>query len=113
MRLQKAADSDFDWLGGEAECPHGLTVAPDLTPPGVLDIVRTMPANWLMIVDDEVVGMIGIKAEADDQRSVEIGYGTAASRQRLGYARRDIEVLFLGHSVTPRCCSAVRRARSA
>lgn len=93
MRLERAEDGDFDWLGGRTPAPKPLRVAPGLSPPEVLAIVRTLPANWLMIVDDEVVGIIGVKAFGDDRRSPEIGYGTAESRRGLGYASRAVGLL--------------------
>lgn len=93
MRLERASDGDFEWLEGNAAGRQGLTLAPDLAPPGVVAIVRTMPANWLMIVGDEVVGLIGVKDYALDGCSAEIGYGTAASRRGLGYARQAVGLL--------------------
>jgi RimJ/RimL family protein N-acetyltransferase len=96
MRLEEACDADFDWLGGMIAAPKPLRVAPELSPPEVLAIVRTLPANWLMVVDDEVVGIIGIKAWSEDRKSAEVGYGTAASRRGLGHAKQAVAHL-IGH----------------
>jgi len=93
MRLEKADDRDFDWLAGTLAPTRPLRIAPDLSPPEVLAIVRTLPANWLMIVDGEVVGIIGIKSWSKDHQSAEIGYGTAASRRGLGHAKRAVALL--------------------
>lgn len=93
MRLEHAEDRDFDWLGGTIPPTRPLRIAPDLQPPAVLEIVRTLPANWLMIVDDEVVGIIGIKAWSEDRQSAEVGYGTAASRRGLGHAKQAVALL--------------------
>jgi RimJ/RimL family protein N-acetyltransferase len=93
MHLERADDRDFDWLAGTGPKIRDLTVAPDLQPPAVLAIVRTLPANWLMIVDGEIVGIIGVKWWSDDKRSAEIGYGTAATRRKLGYAKRAVALL--------------------
>jgi RimJ/RimL family protein N-acetyltransferase len=93
MRLERADDLDFDWLAGRSPTRDSLRVAPDLSPAEVLEIVRTLPANWLMIVDQEVVGMIGVKSWGDDGRSAEIGYGTAASRTGRGFAKAAVALL--------------------
>jgi RimJ/RimL family protein N-acetyltransferase len=84
LDLYPATAADFDWLlGTEAVC-HPWSIAPDLAPAEVLNIVRELPANWLMVDQHEVVGIIGLKTEADGR--AEIGYGVAASRQQKGYA---------------------------
>ena len=93
MRLEQAEDGDFDWLAGDTPPRDGFSVAPDLSPPGVLAIVRTLPANWLMIVEGEIVGIIGVKAWGENRRWAEIGYGTAGSRRGRGHAKRAIAQL--------------------
>ena len=84
MQLELASDEDFQWLLGERAATRKVTAAPDLAPAEVLQIVRHLPANWLMIVADEIVGIIGLKSEAEVE--VEIGYGVAASRWGRGFA---------------------------
>lgn len=84
VELYRATDADFPWLLGQAAATRPLTVAPDLAPPPVLEIVRSLPANWLIVAGGEIVGIIGLKS--DDGCEVEIGYGIAASRQGRGLA---------------------------
>lgn len=43
-------------------------------------------AAWGIVADEELVGLIGCKAPPDAARSVEIGYGVAASRRGRGHA---------------------------
>lgn len=84
VELHRATDADFPWLLGQALATRRFKVAPDLAPPPVLEIVRSLPANWLIIAGGEIVGIIGLKS--DDGREVEIGYGIAASREGRGFA---------------------------
>jgi RimJ/RimL family protein N-acetyltransferase len=89
--LEPATDEDFRWLLGERSSTHPLRVAPDLAPPEVLAIVRGLPANWLIVVADELVGIIGLKT--DGGKEVEIGYGVAASRGGRGFATAAVTAL--------------------
>jgi RimJ/RimL family protein N-acetyltransferase len=91
MYLQAATQEDFDWLIGIGKAERLLSVAPDLAPAEVLDIVRQLPASWLMVVSNEVVGIISLKSETSE--FVEIGYGVAASRQGLGFASAAVAAL--------------------
>ena len=84
VTLHATTDADFRWLLGEIPATRPFAVAPDLAPMPVLEIVRGLSANWLMVVDRELVGIIGLKADAGD--IVEIGYGVAASRHGRGFA---------------------------
>lgn len=84
LDLHLATAADFDWLLGRKAPCRPWSIAPDLAPAEVLDIIRELPANWLMVAGNEVVGIIGIKTEAVGR--VEIGYGVAASRERKGFA---------------------------
>src|SRR5439155_12420036 len=68
-----------------------FTVAPRLAPAEVIVIVSGLAANWLMIVADELVGIIGLKS--DEGERVEIGYGVAASRERQGFASAAVAAL--------------------
>jgi RimJ/RimL family protein N-acetyltransferase len=40
----------------------------------------------MMVVNDEIVGLAGLKAPPTAKGEVELGYGVAASRRRRGYA---------------------------
>jgi RimJ/RimL family protein N-acetyltransferase len=89
--LQRATDEDFRWLLAERAPTRPLQVAPDLAPPEVLEIIRGLPVNWLIVVADELVGIIGIKSDSIDE--VEIGYGVATSRQKRGHATSAVAAL--------------------
>lgn len=91
MHLELATDEDFEWLLGERRATRAVCVAPELAPSEVIAIVRRLPANWLMIVDDELVGIIGLKNDAGTE--VEIGYGVAASRWARGLASAAVAAL--------------------
>ena len=64
--------------------------------PEVLSHVRQLAAklrldgyssgHWMMIAGGEVVGLCGFKAVPTLDGEIELGYGVAASRQRLGHA---------------------------
>jgi RimJ/RimL family protein N-acetyltransferase len=91
MRLAPATDADFRWLLGEGKPPRAHRVAPDLASREVLEIIRSLPANWLMVADGEIVGIISLKAAFGDQ--AEIGYGVACSRCGQGFASAAVAAL--------------------
>ena len=91
MHLHWATQQDFEWLLGRAEATRPWTIAPELAPDEVIGIVRQLPANWLMVVEDELVGIVGLKHE--DAERVEIGYGVASSRQGRGFASEAVAAL--------------------
>ena len=91
LKLELATDADFRWLLGQGPASRELRVAPDLAPVEILEIVRQLPANWLMIADAELVGIIGLKT--DDMETVEIGYGVAAPRWARGFASAAVAAL--------------------
>jgi RimJ/RimL family protein N-acetyltransferase len=91
LKLELATDADFRWLLGQAPASRQLGIAPDLAPMEVLEIVRQLPANWLIIADAELVGIIGLKS--DETETVEIGYGVAASRWARGFASAAVATL--------------------
>jgi RimJ/RimL family protein N-acetyltransferase len=100
VRLVPSRDDHFAWLLGEAPAPDGLTVAPGgVDEPWVLKwLRRTLPklggrGGYLMAVGDEVVGMVGYKVPPNDAGEVEIGYGVAAARRRLGHATAAVALI--------------------
>jgi RimJ/RimL family protein N-acetyltransferase len=50
------------------------------------------PSAWLIVSEDEVVGIVSFKA-LPVGRCVEIGYGVAASRRGCGHATRAVSQL--------------------
>jgi RimJ/RimL family protein N-acetyltransferase len=101
-RLVEATDEHFLWFARGEGRMEGLGLPPGgVEDPVVLPIVRRMMArlrevgcrgSFLMVQDDEVVGTCGYKWPPKD-RIVEIGYGVAASRRRLGHATRSLAAL--------------------
>lgn len=91
LRLQRASDADFAWLLGQALPSRAYGIAPELAQREVLGIIRRLPANWLMVVGNEIVGIISLKTKSRDQ--VEIGYGVASSRQGNGFASAAVGAL--------------------
>jgi RimJ/RimL family protein N-acetyltransferase len=98
-------DAHFGWmLGGAAPSPDlrlppgGLEAAP------VLDMLRGLSAKigethrdnaWLIVENGEVVGLCSITKAADDDGMIEIGYGIAQSRRKLGHATRAIRMMVI------------------
>ena len=106
--LVPARDEHFAWMLGEAPAPDGLR-----RPPGGVDepwvftwlrrnLKRHGGGSWLMIVDGEVVGMCSHKTAPDGQGAVEIGYGVASERRRLGYASRAVAEVIVDARADPR-----------
>ncbi len=103
VHLICATDDHFAWLLNEAVAPIGLRVPEGgVDDPVVLKILRRLTAklhavgcqaSWLIVDQDEVVGLCSFKRPADDARIAEIGYGVAGSRRRKGYATMAIDLL--------------------
>lgn len=91
LRLESASDTDFDWLLGETPPSLAYRIAPDLASPDILRIIRNLPAHWLMVAGNEIVGIISIKAEGEGK--AEIGYGVASSHQGRGFASAAVAAL--------------------
>jgi RimJ/RimL family protein N-acetyltransferase len=56
----------------------------------------------LMVAGGEVVGMCSHKTAPDAEGAVEIGYGVAATRRRLGYASRAVSDVITDARADPR-----------
>jgi RimJ/RimL family protein N-acetyltransferase len=79
--------------------PRGLKLADSpIAPPEILEMLAALavgietgfsPASWLIVEDDEVVGLCSI-TRPPENGSIDIGYGIAPSRQRRGSATRAI-----------------------
>ena len=92
--LVEATDDDFAALL-DGQAPRGLKL-PDspVGSPEVLGMLRDLantirpafaPASWMIVEDGEIVGLCSlVKAPADGR--IDIGYGIAETRRRLGFA---------------------------
>jgi RimJ/RimL family protein N-acetyltransferase len=112
--LIAASDAHFAWMLGEAEAPDGLRL-----PPGRIDapwvykwLRRTLPTlggagSWLMAADGEAVGLCSYKVPPNAEGAVEIGYGVAPERRRLGYATRAVALLIEAARLDPRVSAIV------
>ena len=101
--LLPGTDELYAWmLGGDAPHPN-LTLAPGgVSPEPVLVMLRDLMkpvravhpvGDWLILDGNEVVGVIGLKAPADDEGRIDFGYGIADSRQRRGHASRAVALM--------------------
>ena len=109
LQLRPATDAHFAWMLGEAAPPDGLRLPlGHVDEPWVLKwLRRTLPklggyGSWLMDVDREVVGMCSYKKPPNAEGAVEIGYGVAPQRRRLGYATRAVALLIEAARLDPR-----------
>ena len=112
MLLVPLTDADFAWMiEGGTHPRRGLTL-----PPGGVDDVATLAhvrrivqrlharnchAAWMMVCNQEVVGLCSFKTPPSPDGHVEIGYGVAALRRRRGHARRAIEALLAAATCDP------------
>jgi RimJ/RimL family protein N-acetyltransferase len=109
LQLLPATDGHFAWMLGEAAPPDDLRLPPGhVDQPWVLKwLRRTLPklggyGSWLMDVDSEVVGLCSYKRPPTADGAVEIGYGVAPERRRLGYATRAVALLIDAARLDPR-----------
>ena len=104
VTLVAALDSHFAWMLGETTAPaFALRLPPEgVDAPEILHLLRAMNTrlraagcrgSWLIVADDEVVGLCGYKRPPSPEGSVEIGYGIARGRRGLGYASRAVDVM--------------------
>ena len=98
------SDRDFAWLLQEGPAPsEALREAEGgIAPPEVHALIRGIAADlrartngdvaWLMVVDNEAVGMISF-TKIDEKGLPEIGYGVAPTRQGRGHATAAVKAL--------------------
>ena len=97
--LIEAHDIDFTMLlSGAPTGPHPIAEG-GLAAPEVLAMLRDCaasirskfsPAAWLVVEEDEIVGLCSIVEPPSTDGVVKIGYGIAASRRRRGAAQRAV-----------------------
>jgi RimJ/RimL family protein N-acetyltransferase len=112
--LIETDDDDFDWmLGGDRASRRGLTL-----PPGGVDaneilshvraIARSLHEqqghtdNWMIVADNEVVGLCDYKHPPALDGAVDIGYSVSASRRRRGYATGAVAAIIAKAQADPR-----------
>lgn len=98
-----ARDEHFAWLLGEVSPPDLLREAPGgVEQRRILRWLRAVSArlnaagllgSWLIVDEEEVVGLCGFKGPPDTAGSAEIGYGIAATRRRFGHATEAVRLL--------------------
>lgn len=93
MIIETTAEDHSALADGRAPRRFRLSDTP-IAPPAVLAMLADVaanvrktfaPASWLIVHDDEVVGLCSI-TRPPENGVVEIGYGVAPSRQGRGYA---------------------------
>ena len=101
--LFEADDQHFTWmLGGPAQTA-GLRLPPGgVDDRSVIEWLQRLAARlrasnrvgvWMIVIDNEVVGLCGPKQAPDSDGTVEIGFGVASSRRGRGYATRAVAEL--------------------
>ncbi len=103
VHLLPATDQHFAWFLKEASAPVGLREPVGVVDdPIVLKILRRLTAtlhaagrheSWLIVDEDEVVGLCGCKRPPDATGAAEIGYGVAATRRHQGYATSAVQLI--------------------
>lgn len=111
VRLIEAGDDDFAWMLGEGPGGCGLRLPPGgVDAPEILSLLRDVGAAlrdqgqtsmWMIVADDEVVGLCGYKGLIDPDGTVEIGYGVAAGRRRQGHATAAITHMVAAAATDP------------
>ncbi|WP_245662152.1 GNAT family N-acetyltransferase [Sphingomonas pruni] len=104
IELRAMQDGDFAWLLGERPAPANPPAICEggVAPAEVIELIRGVAAKnreaiggdvaWLVVADDETVGMISFTRPHDGKRP-EIGYGIADSRQGRGHATAAVTAL--------------------
>lgn len=87
---------------GEADSPVGLRLPEGgVESQEVLRALRGLDHSWLMVWDSEVVGLCSYMCPIEDG-VVEIGYGVAPARRRLGHATLAVSAMVRAASEDPR-----------
>ena len=99
VTLIETTDAHFAWMMGQGPAPSAALRLPrgGVEPPDVLNIVRGMAANWMIVVDNEVVGLCSYKKAPDADGTVDIGYGIAEDHRNQGFATRAVAAI-LGYA---------------
>jgi RimJ/RimL family protein N-acetyltransferase len=94
-QLVAVEDLDFAWMLGDGPSRSALALPPGgVDAPEILRLLRGMArrlrgggshGSWMIVSGGEVVGLCSYK-QAPKDGVVEIGYGVAGSRRRLGHA---------------------------
>lgn len=103
VKLIEARDYHYAWMTGERPKAGGLFLPPGgVESPQVLDMLRELsaqvrrhcgPASWLIVAENEVVGLCSYKRLPDAEGTVEFGYGIAESRRGRGFGTAAVAAL--------------------
>ena len=112
--LIETDDTDFEWMTGDVSASkRGLTL-----PPGGVDsnevlvhvraIARSLQGqqghtnNWMIVAENEVVGLCGYKHWPSVDGRVDIGYSISVSRRRRGHATSAVAAIIAKAEADPR-----------
>jgi RimJ/RimL family protein N-acetyltransferase len=108
--LRPIDDTHFLWMLGQRPADEGLTLAPGgIDTAETLRLLRHMTKRlhaagsrgaWMIVSGGEVAGLCSYK-QAPRDGVVEIGYGVAASRRRLGHATRAVTAMLYYAAADP------------
>ena len=102
LSLLPAHDDHFAWMLGERDLEGLLLPAGAVDESAALRLIRSIAARarsagrdacWMIVIDDEVVGLCGLKHPPTSDGLAEIGYNIFRDRRNLGYASQAISAL--------------------
>jgi len=115
-RLLAVEDGHFAWMLGKGAAPTGLVLPPGgVEAPDILKLLRRMTrrvhaagsrGSWMIVSGNEIVGLCSYKQPPKDGQ-VEIGYGVAVSRRRLGHATRAVAAMLAYAAADPQVRSVI------
>ena len=112
--LVETTDADFEWMiRGVALSHRGFSLPPDgVDTDEVLTHVRAIAQtlhqaqghtdSWMIVANDEVVGLCGYKHPPSIDGIVDIGYSISVSRRRRGHAEAAVAAILAKSKVDPR-----------
>jgi RimJ/RimL family protein N-acetyltransferase len=104
--LLEATDEHYAWMLGESAAPKNapLLLSEGIADRIILQLLRDLaldvgqqwtPSSWLIVENNELVGLISYKTVPAADGSIEIGYGIAPTHEGRGIATRAVAELIL------------------